>query len=495
MKPYDTEGLRARVDALAKQRDASCVVGVYKNGEALFRAAYGYKDREKGTPMGLDARFAFDLRARYLLALCALTLADEKKLGLNDTLDRFLPEYKHAKSITVRQLFQGSSGVPDYLARKWFKRLDADEAHRALSAEARFARERLLSSERVGFARLLTEIGGEELAFKPGTDMGMNPSEQVLLWELIERASQMRLFDCLKARVLDPLGMRETVEGRAGDAAYYGRISGKTLVRMPEDAPLPAFTTTLGDMEKLLAAFMSGALLSKATWKNALKMSAEGIGIGFSDADGTYVADADAGFAAGAPFLYFSQESASGHIVLFNEEQSGEYVGGSYEAFCPKLRREVEAASTFPRAPRVVSCGKRYGYGAMRLEIEPEQMEFVPDAKSCVAICYVERPYLKPFVLVEGNRPIGLIALRANGKKEEYRIDFLLVDRRFQGRGYGKILLRFGIGYLKKRGAKELTIGVNRRNHAARRLYESLGFAAAEVYEEGVLLKMRLGES
>ena len=492
MGRYDIEGMKARADALAKRFDASGIVGVYKDGETLHRAAYGYADREKQTPMGFGTRFCLDIRSRYLLALCALSLADEKKLKTGDTLDRFLPEYKHAERITVKQLFQGTSGVPDYMACKWRKRLDADDAHRALPDEARFTRERMLAAERIGFARLMEEIGGEELNFKPGEGCEPNASECALLWELIERVSGMRLFDCLKKYVFTPLGMLDTVEGRAGDTAYYGRINGEKLVRMPAEERLSVFTTTLADMEKLLNAFMRGALLSKPLWKSALSVNMDGLGLGFSDADGTYVADDEGDFAAGSVRLYFSPEDGFGYIVLLNEEQKVERVNGEYEAFCPMLRREVEAAFIFPKNPRVTPCGKRYGYAAMRLEIEPGQLEFVPGARDCIAACCVDRPDLKPFVLVEGNRAIGFLALRVVKKREEYMIAFLLIDRRFQGRGYGKILLRYGIDKLKAYGARELEIGVNRKNHVARRLYESAGFKANKVYEDGLILKMEL---
>lgn len=490
---YDIEGLKERVDALAQKFEVSGIVGIYQNGMPLFRACYGHADRETAAPMGLDTRFCFDLRSRFVLALCALRLAEEKKLKLGDTLERFLPEYKHAARIQAKHLLQGMSGVPDYLTHKWRKALDGDEAHRALPEEERFLRERLMSSEKVSFSRLMDAIGEDDLGFTPGQKCDMSASESALLWELIERVSGMRLFDCLKHYVFGPLGMDGVTEGYAGDTAYYGRIGGKALVRMPqsEGAASVAYTVTLSDMEKLLAAFVKGELLSKFMWKSALRMNMYGVGLGFDDADGTYVAS-DVDFAAGNLRLYFSPENKVSYLVLLNEEQKMTHENGEFEAFCPKFRREVEAAFTFPKNPRVMPCARRYGQSAMSLEIAPEQCEFVPDAKSCLAICCIERPFFKPYVLLEGSRAIGFLGLRVDKKKDEYSVGLLLIDRRFQGRGYGKILLQFGVEQLKKQGAKELEIGVNRKNHVARRLYESIGFVAEEVYEGGVMLKMKL---
>ena len=489
---YNTDTLRVQIDALAQRFEASGIVGVYKNGEALLRAAYGFENRETQAPMRLETPLCFDMEARYLLALCVLLLADAKKLALSDKLSSFLPEYAHADQITVRQLLQGSSGIPDYVVNVRRKALDKDAAHAALSSKEQFVKERLMYSERVTYAELLTDIGAMELKFKPGLEFEpQNRSDHVMLREIVERVSRLSLYEFLRQNIFLPLGMNETVEGVSGETSYAGRMQGKELVVMPKFASGRALTTTAADFEKLLLAFAAGGLLSKGMWKNALRMNTEGIGLGFEDVDGTSVA-ADIGFAAGTLRLYFSQQSGVSYLVLLNEDQKMEYANGEYAAFCHKLRREVEAAFTFPQNPRVVPCGRRYGYGAMDLEIAPDQVDFVADAKSCLAMCCIDGQKLKPFVLLEGNRAVGLICLRVDKRKEEYLVNFLLIDRRFQGRGYGKILLQFGIDYLKAHGAKELSIGVNRRNPVARRLYESVGFMADSVYEEGVFLKMKL---
>lgn len=489
---YHADTLRDHIDALAQKFEASGIVGVYKNGETLLCEAYGFENREAQAPMRLATRFCFDLEARYLVALCVLLLADAKKLALSDKMSRFLPEYAHAEEITVRQLLQGSSGIPDYVVNVRRMALDKDAAHTALSREEQLVKERLMFAQKVEYAELLAEIGTLELKFKPGLEFEpQNRSEHVVLREIVERVSGLSLYAFLKQNVFLPLGMNDTVEGMAGETVYAGRMQGKELVVMPRFVSGRAFTTTAGDLEKLLLAFAAGGLLSKGMWKNALRMNTEGIGLGFEEADGTTVV-ADVGFAAGTLRLYFSQQSGVSYLVLLNEDQKMEYENGEYSAFCPKLRREVEAAFTFPKNPRVVPCGRRYGYGAMDLEIAPEQVDFVPDAKSCLAMCCIDRQKLKPFVLLEGNRAVGFIGLRVDKKKDEYLVNLLLIDRRFQGRGYGKILLQYGIEYLKARGAKELSIGVNRRNPVARRLYESVGFVADSVYEEGVFLKMKL---
>ncbi len=62
------------------------------------------------------------------------------------------------------------------------------------------------------------------------------------------------------------------------------------------------------------------------------------------------------------------------------------------------------------------------------------------------------------------------------------QINGLVVGGAFRRRGVGRALLRAAVGEARARGARRLTLRVLGHNEAARRLYESAGFAV-----EGVL--------
>ena len=94
------------------------------------------------------------------------------------------------------------------------------------------------------------------------------------------------------------------------------------------------------------------------------------------------------------------------------------------------------------------------------------------------------------YVLMDHGVAVGLAALTIRPKKGKFDITFLQVDRRYQGRGYGRILLTRAMEILKAKGAKTLEIGVNRFNIPAQRLYRSAGFADKEVYDEFIEMQM-----
>ena len=51
---------------------------------------------------------------------------------------------------------------------------------------------------------------------------------------------------------------------------------------------------------------------------------------------------------------------------------------------------------------------------------------------------------------------------------------------------------KWTVEYLKNEGSKELEIGVNRFNIPAQKLYKSVGFRVKSVYDEGMILHIKL---
>jgi len=94
--------------------------------------------------------------------------------------------------------------------------------------------------------------------------------------------------------------------------------------------------------------------------------------------------------------------------------------------------------------------------------------------------------------LMEGRRAVGLMVLLIDRKKADYCVDIFLVDKKYQNRGFGKVMLSEGLEILKRNGARRIEIGVNRFNVAAQKLYFSLGFEPAAVYEQGMWLRIDL---
>ena len=71
--------------------------------------------------------------------------------------------------------------------------------------------------------------------------------------------------------------------------------------------------------------------------------------------------------------------------------------------------------------------------------------------------------------------------------RKQYTLWKFLIDKEYQGKGYGKEALKQGITYLKEQfDAKEIYTGVSLGNEAAKGLYKSMGFTETGLIEEGM---------
>jgi ribosomal protein S18 acetylase RimI-like enzyme len=79
------------------------------------------------------------------------------------------------------------------------------------------------------------------------------------------------------------------------------------------------------------------------------------------------------------------------------------------------------------------------------------------------------------FLLVADNEIIGSVAIYGN------EIDDLIVNKKYQGQGYGKKLLFFAISYMQKNKIEPIKLCVLKWNEKAVNLYEKYGFKCIKI--------------
>lgn len=483
------QNLCRAIDELAAKWDISGFYAATERGKTLLHRTYGYADRAAGTRMTEANTYCVALETEAFLGVAALLLEEDGKLRLTDRLDRWIPEYRFSDRIQLLQLFHGTSGVPDYLHGVVQKNLEHDETHQALSEEERFVREREIASAGFAFTDVLSALNGLELECEPGVRTRETESARHLLAESIRRASGMSLYAFLNARVFEPLGMCVR-EGNCADTATYAAFRESTLLRMKNTAGKDLATWSADDCIRLASTFAEGKILSARSWKKALKYTEEGVGIGFSALNGA------AGIYIDGPFGYsfsigFNQATRFSYLSVLSEGAVVRRVRSNWRVFRPEARREIEGYVQRLTSPKLVRANESNIWQALELTVTEKQENFVMSAPDSLAACCAV-PGWRPYVLMDQGRAIGLLVLEILPKRAAYDIAIVLIDRRFQGRGYGSFMVRQAVEMLQKAGAKHLEIGVNRFNPVARRLYESVGFRACDVYDDGVRLSMEL---
>ncbi|HET8524658.1 MAG TPA: GNAT family N-acetyltransferase [Thermomicrobiales bacterium] len=110
------------------------------------------------------------------------------------------------------------------------------------------------------------------------------------------------------------------------------------------------------------------------------------------------------------------------------------------------------------------------------LEVRDDQAEFLtPNVFSIAESKF--HPELQPLAIYDGPRLIGFAMYARDPADNNYWLYRFMIDRRYQGKGYGKAALRLLLDRLRELpGCAEVNVGYHRENIAAERLYLALGF-------------------
>ena len=89
---------------------------IIKDGDVLLNYSGGFADLANEIPNTIDTRFASASMSKTFVAVGILQLIEAGKLGLEDTIGSILDfDLKQIDpNVTVRQLLNHTSGVPDY---------------------------------------------------------------------------------------------------------------------------------------------------------------------------------------------------------------------------------------------------------------------------------------------------------------------------------------------------------------------------------------------
>lgn len=259
------------IDLLCREREFSGALLLTREGEAVDKVAMGFANREAGVPVTPETTFYVASVTKQFTACCVMLLAQDGRLSVRDTLDKYIPEYVHASEMTLFDLLHMRGGVPDALNDVLAGRLEEEKKTTSLSP-----REFALYSEREYCAgssmrQTIDLANAHPLRFAPGTQMHYSNTEYRFLGEVVERVSGLSLEEFMRSRIWTPLGMTRTGMGRDRiEAVSYLRFEGDWLPLPKPDSRSGAgsVVSTVGDLTRWLYAVMEGRLLDAEGWKD-----------------------------------------------------------------------------------------------------------------------------------------------------------------------------------------------------------------------------------
>lgn len=105
----------AAVDDYAESCGYQGAVLVAWQDEIILAKGYGYADEKTGRLCTARDTFEIGSVSKQITAAAVLQLAENGALSLDDTLDKYFPEFAHGKNITIKNLLQMRSGLMDFI--------------------------------------------------------------------------------------------------------------------------------------------------------------------------------------------------------------------------------------------------------------------------------------------------------------------------------------------------------------------------------------------
>lgn len=247
-----------RIDDYVRREMASrgvpgLALAVVRADRVVKEAAYGVADLESRMPATTKTVFALASATKPFAGVGVALLVDDGKLSFDSAIGAILPDLPASwRAITVRQLMNHTSGLPDVFA---------DPAAGTMRAEGRDA--------------LLAALYQTPVDSPPGTVWAYDQTGYLLTGMIVEKVSGMRFEEFVAKKILGPLGMSSTTFGD-----YFDVVPGRAAYYRPDDTgrlrhylfPFPTFlhtaaglNTTLADLRRFLDAVWSDRLMTTGT--------------------------------------------------------------------------------------------------------------------------------------------------------------------------------------------------------------------------------------
>ena len=258
-KPMN-DAVSHRLDAAVNQAMTAAgvpgvIVGVW-GPDGDYVRAFGVADKATRAPMKTDFYSRIGSLTKTFTVTAILQLADQGKLGLDDSIAEYVAGVPLGNRITLRQLARMQSGLSNYSASPEFQHAMFADPHRAFTP-----------------SELLSYAFAQPNQFPPGERFEYCNTNTILLGLVVQKVSGEPLHSYIQEHIVAPLGMGHTsfpTDNAFPDPHAQGytvqTADGKEAVATDWNPSwgwaAGAMTSTLEDMRVWASALATGKLLT-----------------------------------------------------------------------------------------------------------------------------------------------------------------------------------------------------------------------------------------
>ena len=172
-----------------KMKNFNGYIYISENNNELFNQGFGIANYSLMSPFDCNTIFRMGSITKQFTAMCILILEKKGLLSIDECLKNYFPDYKNGCNITIKQLLNMTSGIPEYLNHPEWKGQE------------------IPSNKALDNYYTYNFIKNLNLDYIPGEKMTYSNPNYILLSIIIEKVSGMSYPDFIQKNIFTVLNM------------------------------------------------------------------------------------------------------------------------------------------------------------------------------------------------------------------------------------------------------------------------------------------------
>lgn len=245
---FDKTKLDNYFKALEENNKFMGSVAVSKNGQIIYTKSVGFSNVENNIKANENSKYRIGSISKTFTTVLVFKAVENKKLDLNQTIDKYFPTIKNAKDITIRLLLLHRSGIHNFTN---------DENYLTWNTQPKSENQMI---------EIIAKGGSD---FQPDSKAEYSNSNFVLLSYILEKAFKKSYSQLLQEHIIKPINLKNTYLGgkinlKSNECESYSYNNGwKHETETDIFIPLGAggIVSTPSDLTKFSDALFGGKLL------------------------------------------------------------------------------------------------------------------------------------------------------------------------------------------------------------------------------------------
>lgn len=241
-------------------------ISVSENQKTIYEKSIGFSDLENGIKTSNTTKYRIGSISKTFTSTLIFKAIEDGKLELDKTIETFFPKLVNAKTITIANLLNHSSGIHDFTR---------DDNYLEWNTE-------MQSKE-----KMIERIVNGQTEFSPNEKNEYSNSNYLLLTFILEEVNKKSFSEILNSQIIKALKLKNTYYGKetniAENESFSYKYVGKWQKENETDMSIPqgagAIVSNPSDLNQFLEQLFLGKIISEKSLKQ-MKTITNGYGMG-----------------------------------------------------------------------------------------------------------------------------------------------------------------------------------------------------------------------